>query len=145
MATTKYKWKYGQVRTSKTPLTTGRAWATLWFAFRCSDLCGPTMCAHLQVGLSQILAPDHGRRLRSFSNFSESERRKTLPESGTRHRAWEAQCPFVCTHKRLIFVWIHKTVDLCSSTKMQMSKALSEALHIQDSVNRQQVAATEGG
>ena len=77
----------------------------------------------------------------------------TMQAKGAKHylkaerdtEAWEAQCPFVCTHKRQIFVWVHKTADLCSSTKMQMSKALSEALHIQDSVKRQQVAATEGG
>ena len=104
--------------------------------FTCCDLCGSTMLAHLQVDLSQILAPDHGRRLRSFPITMKAKGAKHFLKAERDTEAWEAQCPFVCTHKRLRFVWVHKTAGLCSNTKMQMSKALSEALHIQDSVKK---------
>ena len=64
--------------------------------FGCCDLCGPTMLAHLQVGLSQILAPDYGRRLRSFSVTMQAKG-KTLPESGTRHRSVGGAMP-ICVY-----------------------------------------------
>ena len=70
---------------------------------------------------------------------------KTLPEYGTRHCGVGGAMP--------ICVFTQKA-DVCVGTqscwfvqqhKMQMSNALSEAPQIQESVIRQQVAATEGG
>ena len=69
------------------------------------------MLAHLQVGLSQILAPDHGRRLRSSPNTVKAKGAKTLPESGTRHRSVGGAMP--------ICVFTQKA-NLCSGTKLDV-------------------------
>ena len=58
--------------------------------------------------------------------------------------AWEAQCPFVYSHKKRACA-VAQNLRFVQWHKIQMSNALSEAPQIQESVARQQVAATEGG
>ena len=85
------------------------------------------MFAHLQVGLSQIFAPDYGWRLEGFSISMKAKRRKTLPESGTQHRSVGGAMPVcVYTQEARICVGTQKCGFVLQHKNAKLGKALSE-------------------
>ena len=109
----------GQVRINKTPIHSIRAWAA---SVRHS---GTVICAGQQCSLTYRLAYHKFSHLIMVGVFEVFP--STVKTKGAKHflkaerdtEAWEAQCPFVCSHKRQIcavaqnwmFVQWHKNTN----------------------------------